>query len=68
MRSRRACPERSRRDPLPDCGALALARRFHHYLALSSAEPEPFRSYGTLSLASSDRPLSFPRKSTADTE
>jgi hypothetical protein len=68
MRSRKPALSEAEGDPLYECAATAYARSFYHCRALISQNAGPLPSYGTLSLASSDRALSFPRKSTADTE
>ena len=39
MRSRRTCPERSRRDPLPAGSTRNVARNFHHDLGFAFARP-----------------------------
>jgi hypothetical protein len=50
--------------PLPLCATGDSARRFQQ----DHCSREPLIPYGTLSLASSDLALSFPRSSIADTE
>jgi hypothetical protein len=50
------------------CATTAFARHFYECPRSLLPNAETFSIYGTLSLASSDRTLSFPRKSSADTE
>ena len=62
---------RSRKPALSEAEGDPLSRRatgYHNCPALSSPSVGTSSAYGTLSLASSDRGLLFPRKSTADTE
>jgi|HubBroStandDraft_5_1064220.scaffolds.fasta_scaffold04611_4 hypothetical protein len=59
---------RSRRTPCTVVPTPALRGVSTTVHAEFCRAPESGTPYGTFSLASSDRPLSFPRKSTADTE